>query len=279
MGNLNGQDSNSLLSKRLKKVTADRQAVSKKPEQTSAVVPKIERVLFAYRETLAYYQEMLEQFETEYEKNRQAMEQVSNTQLAALESLIQQMESRNQSPAQTPVEVTAAEPVVEAEHVLPEKLEDVQEVEEEEIEEEPMSLDAALQGIEDVKASLSVLAEEIEQVAVTINPGEVDETEENADSFLEKMEVYNKNLAEIKKRLDDLMRFVGKVDGSIIEALKSHTNSNKDALMEQLDELKYITLKKQRGIKPLVILNFLLGIVNVGGITLLVLELLGIISL
>ena len=64
MGVINGQNQNALLAKRMKKITAEERPIvaAKKPENT-AIVAKIERVLFTYRETLAYYHELLEQYE------------------------------------------------------------------------------------------------------------------------------------------------------------------------------------------------------------------------
>ena len=107
---------------------------------------------------------------------------------------------------------------------------------------------------------------------------EIETSSNEAESLLQ-MEEYNKNLTEIKKRLEDLMRFVGKVDGSIIENLKSHTNANQEEVMKQLLELKTLTQKRNKGIRPLLIFNLIFGILNVGGIVFLILEYLGIIQL
>lgn len=346
MGNLSGQDTNSLLSRRLKRITGDRQTVVRKQEQPNSVVAKIERVLFAYRETLAYYQDMLEQFEEEFssktshvapepvivpetrqfkqmteqlqecikelEQQIRALEaagasqinaflQASNSQLSAfqeasatqlnnLEALVEQAKSipappiKEEEPAESyraPSPVSYDRPDADEMIFVDESLgmKSFEATRDYGVKNASTSIDGILNEIGELKLSVAALSEQTSQIVSALSLKTAGSgTREDDEDYLVQMEAYNKNLTDIKKRLDDLMRFVGKVDGSIIETLKSHTNGNKDAIIEQLLELKSITARSKKGIKPLLILNFILGILNIGGLAFFILYYLEIIS-
>ncbi len=268
MGFVNGQDTNALLSKRLKKITAEHQPVVKKQEPKS-VVAKIERVLFAYRETLAYYQDMLEKFEERYYKNAttSAPDHALVTPDYEYEKLSEQLK------------VCIGE--------LEEKMRIFEETGAKQLDAYKEAGANQLNAIDNLLHQVKGISEQqerdpaLEDISVSMNPmpSEEEGEEEQEDDYLVQMEVYNKNLTEIKKRLDELMRFVGKLDGSIIENLKSHTNENRDTIIQQLNEMRTITENRSHGIKPLLIFNLIFGILNVGGITFLILEYLGLINL
>ncbi len=235
MGNVNGQDSNSLFSKRLKKITSERQALNKRSEQPNSIVTKIEKVLFAYRETLAYYQDLLEQYEVDFKNNVREVTPQQGISVVAneLKNLTDQLMS-------------------------------------------------GIQELENIVQRVSIISMQgaSEHVAATTStiPDEYETSSREAQNVLQ-LEEYNTNLTEIKKRLEDLMKFVGKVDGSIIENLKSHTNANQEEVVSMLMELKVLTQKRNKGVKPLLIFNLIFGVLNVGGIVFLILEYLGIIQL
>ena len=346
MGNVNGQDSNSLLSKRLKKITSERQSTVRKQEQSNSVVAKIERVLFAYRETLAYYQHMLDQFEEEYvnhgnrivssdamyTENHQlqelvdqikaciqemeqkmedfeaagsnqlnALKEAGESQRNAMESYIQQIRCISEQQVREPQrgEIPVMMDTLTAEEDYATTIDDSEDMI---FVDESLSFksqgksssctgktefnqtqQSILREIEELKASVVSMTEEVGQLTNTITAKvaeDADEySEEDKDDYLVQMEAYNKSLTDIKRRLDDLMRFVGKVDGSIIESLKSHTNGNRDAVLQQLQELKVITENRNKGIKPLLVFNLIIGILGVGGLAFLILEYLGILNL
>ncbi len=232
---MSGQDSNSLFSKRLKKITSERQSLNKRPEQPNTIVAKIEKVLFAYRQTLAYYQDLLEQYEVDFKNNLR--EVAPHKGISVVASELQNLTD------QLMLGIQELENIVQRVSII------------------------STQGASEyVAATTSTISDEVE-------------TSGNDEESLLQMEEYNKNLTEIKKRLEDLMRFVGKVDGSIIENLKSHTNANQEELVKQLLELKALTQKRNKGIKPLLLFNLIFGILNIGGIVFLILEHLGIIHL
>lgn len=302
MGNLSGQDTNSLLSRRLKRMTSDRQSVVRKQEQPSSVVAKIERVLFAYRETLAYYQDMLEQFEEEFSANtnRMASEQVIvpenrhfQQMTEQLKECIQELERQIQA-----FEVAGTNQLDAFQRASNSQLSAFQEASATQLNNlEALAEQAKFIPAPPIREEVPVVSnpapapvsyekpdtDEVMFVDESLGVKSYEETasygvnNQNAD-YLNQLEAYNNNLSEIKKRLDDLMRFVGKVDGSIIETLKTHTNGNKDAIMEQLMELKSITTNSRKGLKPLLVFNFILGLLNVGGLTFFILYYLDIIK-
>ena len=247
MGVINGQDSNSLLSKRLKKTTSERPIVGKKHDQSSSVVAKIERVLFTYRETLAYYQEFLEKYEAEFTCNTR--DTVSETSAFAGSNELQRLTDR----------LTAC--VEELEQKL-------QTIETAETAASKEDFDAVVYVDETLKEGLHRDNQDDVEKA---------DTTKEEESLID-LEAYNNNLTEIRKRLDDLIKFVAKVDGSIIEALKAHTNDNQEQMMQQLMELKSLTKSRSKGVKPLLVFNLIFGIINVGGIVVLILNLMGIIQ-
>lgn len=277
MGNVSGQDSNSLLSKRLKKVTSDRQAAAKKQDQSSPVVAKIERVLFAYRETLAYYQDMLEQIEVEFKNlaEKNSSESVFVTDDGRLQKLteylttcITELEQKAKS-----LEIVSTNQISAFKDASSQQLIAFQQASE-----------AQITALEDLVKQAKTIWEPqnseatLELASTSIPKKEMEEQSEEKDSFteMEDMEAYNKNLTEIRKRLDDLMKFVGKVDGSIIEALKDHGDRNYEVLMEEIEDLKELLKRRSKGVKPLLIFNLIFGILSTGGIVVLLLEYLGI---
>ena len=261
MGFVNGQDTNATLSKRLKKITSEPQPVVKKQEPKS-VVAKIERVLFAYRETLAYYQDMLEQFEVRCYNNATTsapdyeFEKFSEQFKACIGELEEKMKIFEETKAK---QLDAYKEVGANQlHAIDNLLNQVKVISEQQVSEHVL---------EDISDSMDPMS------------GEEEGVDEQEDEYLVQIEAYNKSLTEIRKRLDELMKFVGKIDGSIIENLKSHTNENRDTIIQQLNEIKSITDSRSHGIKPLLIFNLIFGILNIGGITFLILEYLGLINL
>ena len=304
MGNVNGQEPNSLLSKRLRKITSERLPAVKKQEQSNSVVAKIERVLFAYRETLAYYQDILEQFEKEYHSNEEKSVPIQTPNLdsdelqnlnAQFKAFIQEFEQKLQAFKELGENQLNALQQVSIKTIPVE--EECATLENEEpgfilvdetlgagpYETESSSLGNAavtrphkdmqdiLNGIEQLKTSISSLSKDVGAIT-TVG---VDSKEED---YLVHLEAYNKNLTDIRKRLDELMRFVGKVDGSIVEALKSHTNENRDALLGELNLLKAVVDNRNKGIKPLLVFNLIFSILSVGGIAVIILNYLGILK-
>lgn len=104
---------------------------------------------------------------------------------------------------------------------------------------------------------------------------------EQLEAFtLEKQDVANNNpddVLEIKKKLEDLIRFVAKLDGNIVEAVKTNSTKSKEELLVQLEEIMDATMKSKKGIKPLQVFSLILNLATVGGLAVLILELMGII--
>ena len=69
MGGLNGQGFGSFTQRKTRARTVEEKNGAPKRSEGSVIVTKIERVLFTYRETLAYYHELLEQMEESFTNN------------------------------------------------------------------------------------------------------------------------------------------------------------------------------------------------------------------
>lgn len=128
-----------------------------------------------------------------------------------------------------------------------------------------------------IKSSLHILNDQVTILAEK----ETQSTDLNAHRYenpVEAKEQIQEEIKQVQRRIEDLMKFVGRLDGSIIENLKADSNANLMTILSKINELAESKEGSTKGLKPLMVFNVLLGLVNVAGIAILVLSMLGILT-
>lgn len=81
---------------------------------------------------------------------------------------------------------------------------------------------------------------------------------------------------EVKKMLEDLIRFVTKLEKGIVDAVKINGEKNKEELTVLLEEIMMQTISSKRGIRPMQVFGLLLNLATVGGVAILILFQIGV---
>lgn len=128
-----------------------------------------------------------------------------------------------------------------------------------------------------IKSSLHILNDQVTILAEKESRS-TDRNTHRYENPVEAKEQVQDEIKQVQRRIEDLMKFVGRLDGSIIENLKADSNANLMTILSKLNELEESKAGSTKGLKPLMVFNVLLGLANVAGIAILVLSMLGILT-